>query len=234
MAARKTIKIDVISDFLCAWCYIGHIELERGIALARAAALPVDFAVQYHPFILNPSLADDAPLAKADFFARKMGPGRWQGTVALVQARAREEGLEFSFGGVVRQTTRAHRLMQRAYATGGQRAQLPLIKALFRAVYEREQDIGCARTLAALACSLGVGAFASEEEARAWIEGEDGAAEVREMSRDAARKGVTGVPFAVIDGRWAVSGCQAPECYLKVRARLSSSSASSPLPGLTG
>lgn len=58
--------------------------------------------------------------------------------------------------------------------------------------------------------------FDSEEEALEWIEGKELEAEVKTMSRDASMKGVKGVPFTVIDGRWAVSGCQKPECYYKV------------------
>ncbi|THH07459.1 hypothetical protein EW145_g3369 [Phellinidium pouzarii] len=262
---RKTIKIDVVSDFLCAWCYIGHIELEHGMALARAASLPVDFVVQYHPFILHPSLPSDIPITKQAFYERKMGADKWQQTLEIIQGRAKQEGLEFSFEGVVRQTARAHRLLQRAYAIGGQTAQQPLLKRLFRAFFEQGRDIGDARVLAELATAsdaeltfapattprptasdldpykdadpdegeggadLGASAddtvfgkrlFKNRTEAQRWIEGNELDAAVRAASADAARKGVSGVPFTVIDGRWAVSGCQAPACYLKIFEKL--------------
>ena len=58
--------------------------------------------------------------------------------------------------------------------------------------------------------------FDSEEEAMEWIQGTELEKEVKSLTADAARKGVAGVPFTVIDGRWAVSGCQKPECYYKV------------------
>lgn len=163
-----------------------------------------------------------------------------------------------SFGGNVRQTTRAHRLTQKAYNIGGERAQCAILRRLFRAHCEQEKDIGDAHTLALIASSpthpfsnpakpflLGadelingasteantlvnsVGTsdaddddaaqiFDTEEEALEWIEGHELEAEVKSMSLNAEAKGVKGVPFTVIDGRWAVSGCQKPECYYKV------------------
>ncbi|KAL5486337.1 hypothetical protein ACEPAI_7383 [Sanghuangporus weigelae] len=260
MASQKTIKIDVVSDFVCAWCYIGHLELLRGISLARSRGLPVEFVIQYHPFVVNPSLSQDRPISKDQYFLRKFGSlEKTHEILEMVRLRAKEEGLDLSFRGCVRQTTRAHRLLQKAYFYGGQRAQCAVLRRLFRAFFEDEQDIGDPRTLAKIASSQAypfsspnkagsngipeitveksgaeaefdahadddaAAIFDSEEEALAWVEGNELEKEVRTMAADAARKGVAGVPFTVIDGRWAVSGCQKPECYYKIFAKLASS-----------
>lgn len=245
-SGKIVVKLDCVSDFVCSWCYIGHLELERGMALAKERGLPITFQVKYHPFMLNASLTDDVPVSKRDYFARKFGSDA-DSKLDMCQARAKEEGIELTFEGVVRQTTRAHRLLQKAYALGGQVAQRALLRRLFRAFFERGQDIGDSLTLAHLASTArdpafgkllesdpilapggsdaddGAAAiFSSEEEAFEWLQGNEMEKEVKVMSAEAARKGVKGVPFTVIDGRWAVSGCQQPECYYKIFEKLAS------------
>ena len=82
---------------LCAWCYIGHIELEQGLALARARGLPVQFAVRYHPLFLNTSLNDVDTVPKSEYWVRKCqkeGPEGVQRALEMVLKRGREEGLE--------------------------------------------------------------------------------------------------------------------------------------------
>ena len=78
----------------CAWCYIGHLELLRGISLARARNLPVDFVIQYHPFLVNPNLPEDKPIPKDQYFLRKFGSlEKSREILELVRLRAKEEGL---------------------------------------------------------------------------------------------------------------------------------------------
>ena len=115
----------------------------------------------------------------------------------------------------MRSTLRAHRLMTKAYLVGKQSTQLALLSALFHACFEVGEDIGDIGLLAGHAARAGV--FSSEDDAAAWLRGDELVEEVQRMSAEAQKKGVTGVPFAVIDGKWAVSGCQKPECYFKVR-----------------
>lgn len=78
---------------LCPWCYIGHKDLERGIAQARAADLPVDFVIQYHPYILNPSMTCSETKTKKEYFERKFGVEGAAKMRALLMARGKEEGI---------------------------------------------------------------------------------------------------------------------------------------------
>ena len=110
--------------------------------------------------------------------------------------------------------------MQKAYLVRGQEAQLQVLKALFRAMFEEEQDIGAPEVLAPIAVSAGI--FANEEEAHQWVDGTELYEEVKARSANVQQKGITGVPFTVIDRKWALNGCQAPEVYLKASQFLDS------------
>ena len=104
--------------------------------------------------------------------------------------------------------------MTKAYLVGKQSTQLALLSALFHACFEVGEDIGDIGLLAGHAARAGV--FASEDDAAAWLRGDELVEEVKRMSAEAQKKGVTGVPFAVIDGKWAVSGGQTAEVYSQV------------------
>ena len=112
-SGKIVVKLDCVSDFVrplyllflpprihlgtfpqvCSWCYIGHLELERGMALAKERGLPITFQVKYHPFMLNTSLTEDTPISKIDYFTRKFG-GESDSKLRMCQARAKEEGIE--------------------------------------------------------------------------------------------------------------------------------------------
>ncbi|TDL20859.1 thioredoxin-like protein [Rickenella mellea] len=218
MVPPRTVKLDIISDFLCPWCYVGHVELERALTMARAANLPATFEMQYHPFCLNPSLKCDEAVEKDEYFKNKLGAERWEAKKKLMDARAATDGIKFTFGGVIRQTTLAHRLLLKAWRVGGMKLQIPLLKELFRAFFEEEKDIGDIETLATYADVVGV---LSKEEAVTFLESKELEAEVLKMCADAAKKGITGVPFVVIDGKWAVSGGQSADVYFKIFEKLS-------------
>ena len=108
--------------------------------------------------------------------------------------------------------------MTKAYLVGKQSTQLALLSALFHACFEVGEDIGDIGLLAGHAARAGV--FASEDDAAAWLRGDELVEEVKRMSAEAQKKGVTGVPFAVIDGKWAVSGGQTAEVYTQVSFRM--------------
>jgi len=223
MAAAKTIKIDVVSDFVCAWCYIGLLDIEKAISQAHANNLPVSFEIQYHPFILNSQLTCDKPIPKMEFFTKKLGAEKYAKIQEMIAARAKQEGLVFTNEGVVRQTMLPHRIVMKAYLVGGQTTQLTMLKRLFRAFFEQGEDIGDAAVVAAHAAAAGV--FPDAASAQAWLEGSELDEQVRRVSADALRKGVTGVPFTIIAGKWAVSGCQQEDCYYKIFEKLATTDA---------
>jgi len=91
--ANKVVKIDVISDFICPWCYIGNLELQRALDNVRAANLPVDFQVEYHPYSLQPGAAQTSPESKKESLSKKLGVARYEAMDVMVNERAKEHGV---------------------------------------------------------------------------------------------------------------------------------------------
>ena len=199
------LQIDVISDVVCPWCYIGKRKLARALELYRernpGAEAP---EVVWHPFQLNP----DMPVAGVDrreYLERKFG-GRSAHTYARVSAVGAEVGIPFEFDRVTRQpnTVAAHSLIMLAADAGLQDA---VLEALFRAYFSDGRDLTSNQTLSEVACAAGlardqVDACLASAEAREKVQAED---------NEARRINVEGVPFFVFNRRYAVSGAQDPE-----------------------
>lgn len=144
--------------------------------------------------------------------------------------------------GPISNTLRAQRLTQHAWAVGGQAAQQAVIGAILRAAFEEGKDIGNVAVLADIAMSVSNDSedddaavpdlFDDVEIARAWLSSSALAEQVRALSASAAAKGVAGVPCAVIDGRWVLAGCQAPQCYYKVFEKIATGHCSGTCPNL--
>lgn len=201
------VKLDIISDPICPWCYIGKTCLDR--ALQQRPDHP--FEITWHPFQLNP----DMPAGGMD--RRAYLEGKFGGKTGAVQAyapiveRAESEGLAIRFDTITRtpNTLDAHRLIHWAGVEGVQQA---IVAAMFKAYFEDGRDIGQHDVLADIADGAGMDASvilkvlatdADLEEIRA---------------RDAAFRemGVTGVPCFIVNGQHAVPGCQPTELWLKV------------------
>ncbi len=203
------LQIDVISDVVCPWCFIGQKKLARALALYReqnpAAEAPT---VTWHPFQLNPGLAESG-VDRAEYLKRKFGE-RSGDIYARVSAVGAQVGIPFAFDKVVRQpnTLAAHSLIALAGDAGRQDA---VVEALFRAYFIDGRDLTANETLAEIACGAGLGREAVEQclasaEARAHVQGED---------EEARRLGVDGVPFFIFNRRYSMSGAQDPETLLE-------------------
>jgi predicted DsbA family dithiol-disulfide isomerase len=198
----------VISDVVCPWCYIGKRRLARALELYREqdpqAPSPV---VNWHPFQLNPDLPEDG-LDRGEYLRRKFG-GRADEIYAHITAVGKTVGIAFAFEKLVRQpnTVAAHSLIEQAAEVGLQDA---LVEAFFRAYFVDGEDLTSTETLSRIAASAGLPASG--------ISVCLASAEARERIRSAdlrARElGVEGVPFFVINQRYAVSGAQEPEVLL--------------------
>ncbi|KZT29686.1 thioredoxin-like protein [Neolentinus lepideus HHB14362 ss-1] len=222
MAATKVIKLVVISDVICPWCYIGQKELLAAIdQMASIPNLcPVKFDVEFRPFRLLTSLKDnDPPVDKETWYAQRFGKDKYENIQKMVGVRAKKVGVNISWGGLLSQSTLAHRLLQKAWKDGGQKLQQPLLTAIFKAFLEDEKDIGDKEVLAE--CAAEAGSF-TKEEAIKFLETDEGLAEVDSMIADTRAKGITGVPFTIIDGKWAVSGGQTADVYVQIFTKLAS------------
>lgn len=207
----RPLAIDVISDVVCPWCWIGKRRLEEALVQLPAGQETSTTVVRWHPFELNPDLPPGGQ-DRRSYLERKFGgPERAQQVYARVEAAGREAGIPFNFERIVRQpnTRDAHRLIAWAQTTNPSAAPA-LVERLFRAYFVDGIDLGDANVLARLAGETGLDAAAASE----WLQSDSGLADIATAEDNARRLGVSGVPFFVFNQRLAVSGAQPPEVLL--------------------
>jgi predicted DsbA family dithiol-disulfide isomerase len=199
------LSIDIVSDVVCPWCFIGKRRLERALELYRArrpdAPAP---QVVYHPFELNPEIPREG-VARADYIARKFGARGYSAHERLVHAGA-QLGIAFAFDRIERQpnTLAAHALIEWARRRGVQ----PAVKeALMQAFFVDGRDLTDAATLVDIAAKAGL----DRAEAQGAIADEELRRNVAEEEEHAKSMGIHGVPFFVFNRRLAVEGAQPPE-----------------------
>ena len=197
-------RVDVWSDVVCPWCYVGLANL--GLALDDYEHAD-DVEVVLHSFQLDPGAPtrDEQPLEER--LAQKYGTsvGQIKAQQARIVSLGAERGIDFRFDQAIGGNTfDAHRLLHLARLRG---VQLELKHALVQAYFTDGEPIGEAATLRARAIGVGLDA----DEVDAVLAGDAFADEVREDIDAARRIGVSGVPFFVVDGRLGVSGAQPPE-----------------------
>ena len=202
------LSIDIISDVVCPWCFIGKRRLEAALELYRArkpaAAAP---QVTFHPFELNPDLPREG-IARADYIAKKFGARGYGAHDRLVQA-GKPLGIAFAFDKIERQpnTLCAHVLIERARGRGFQ----PEVKeALMKAFFVDGLDLTDERTLVRVASEAGL----DRKEAEAALADEALRRAVAEDEDKARAMGVNGVPFFIFNNRLSVEGAQPPEVLL--------------------
>jgi predicted DsbA family dithiol-disulfide isomerase len=198
--------IDVYSDIACPWCWIGERRLRA--ALDRRPDLAP--TLRWRPFQLRPDLPTPSR-PWSEFVDEKFGGlVRAQPMFEQLTRLGAEVAVPFAFERMVAapNTALAHQLILLAGEHG---KAWPAAEALFRAHFHEGRDVGDVAVLRAVAGSLSLPAAESERFDRT----PELAQEVEDSQREAARLGITGVPFYVLDGRLGVSGAQAPEVFLQ-------------------
>ena len=204
-----SLSIDVVSDVVCPWCFIGKRRLEAALALYRErnpeAPAP---QVAFHPFELNPDLPREG-IPRADYIAKKFGARGYSAHDRLVGIGA-QLGIPFAFDRIARQpnTLAAHALIERSRERGVQGA---VKEALMKAFFVDGLDLTDPDTLVQVASQAGL----DREEAKACIADEALRRAVAEEEEKARRLGVQGVPFFIFNNRLAVSGAHEPETLLE-------------------
>ena len=202
-----SLNIEIYSDLICPWCYIGRRRLEAGIKLLDASEPP---NILWRPFELNPEMPK-AGLDRKAYRSAKFGS--WERSQAMdrdVTATGKTLGLEFNYDRVLvtPNTFAGHRLLWWARDKGSQDI---LADALFRAYFTKGLDIGKNEVLAAVAADAGL----PEEDAKRFLKSDQGRDEVLEEEREGLRRGLNGVPFFVINGIPAFSGAQGPDTFVE-------------------
>jgi predicted DsbA family dithiol-disulfide isomerase len=198
-----TLRIEIVSDVICPWCYIGKRRLEKALALVGDAQAP---EIAWLPFQLNPDMPKGG-MPRAEYRRAKFGSlERGRQLDARVAAEGAGEGIAFAFDRIERtpNTFAAHQLIELAQERGAGDA---VVDALFRAYFEEARDTGDPSVLLGIAEAAGVPA--AEVEAR-WADAADGA-RVARLEEDMKRLGIQGVPTFILDRRFGVSGAQPPD-----------------------
>ena len=195
--AKKTLLIEIASDVICPWCYIGKRRLEK--ALERMEG-EVEVRIEWLPFQLNPDMPAGG-LPRAEYRRAKFGSvEKGRALDARVAAEGEGEGIAFAFERMERtpNTRPAHQLIELAQKQG--RAG-PVVDALFRAYFEEARDIGDEAVLKGIAAGAGVTGWPGEQDANA----------VREKEELVRNFGISGVPTFIFDRKSGLSGAYPPD-----------------------
>jgi predicted DsbA family dithiol-disulfide isomerase len=201
------IYVDIVSDTICPWCYIGKKRFERALDLSGRN----DVAIAWRPFQLNPDMPTEG-MTRDDYVRAKFGGGdRPRQIYQAIAESGREAGIEFQFSKIRRtpNTVLSHRLV---HWGGKNEKQDEIVDALFRAYFEDGRDIGDLDTLVECAVAAGV----DETEARHYLTSDEGRQEVVASDVYARRLGINGVPCFIVNRKYAVSGAQPPSAFVEV------------------
>ncbi len=202
-------KVEVWSDVVCPWCYIGKRRFESAVEAFEAETGDA-VEVRFRPFMLDPS-APSTARPVLEVYERKFGgPDAARQLVDRVTAEASGVGLDFRMNDAKRANTLpAHRLLVLAERHG---SQAELKERLLHAYFAEGADIGDRDVLVGQAESVGI----DSEVARSWLAGDGGRVEVATSLEFAAANGITSVPTYVFDRRVSVPGAQPPEVFVRV------------------
>ena len=209
MKTAAPLVIEVASDVICPWCYIGKRRLEKALAMLDGEVKP---EIRWLPFQLNPDMPKEG-ISRAEYRKAKFGSAeRARGLDARVAAEGEGEGIAFAFERMERtpNTIAAHGLIDLAQKQGRGTA---VVDALFRAYFEEARDIGDPGVLAEIAAGSGVSG---------WPQQADGK-QVAAIEEDVRNLGISAVPTFILGRKLGVSGAQPPEALAQAIREASSS-----------
>jgi len=213
MTPQIPVTIDIVSDVVCPWCYIGKRHVEAAIAQYQTAHPGSEVTLRWHPFQLNPDLPLEGSDRRSYLEAKFGGPERAKEIYARVSAAGRNAGLALNFEGIQKQpnTLAAHALIAYAQsAEDGQHADA-IVERLFKAYFVDGQFIGDIDVLVGIATECGLDADAT----RAVLAERATLDQVAGMDANVRRQGISGVPFLIFNQKLALSGAQPPEVMLE-------------------
>ena len=213
--SQQPVRIDVVSDVVCPWCFIGKHRLEK--AMAMKPDIPVE--VHWRPYFLNDWIPREG-ISREDYLTAKFGSAeRYKGNAQRVLAAAAAEGLNYAIDKINRQpnTTDAHRLIRWA---GGIGKAADMKQRLMNLYFTEGADLTNHTVLVQAAADVGLEA----EDIRAALASDKDVTEVEREAQSAKDAGIEGVPYFIFGGKFAVSGAQAPEYLAEAIERAAQSS----------
>jgi predicted DsbA family dithiol-disulfide isomerase len=202
MPKTQPVRIDVVSDVVCPWCFIGKHRLEK--ALALRPDIPVE--VHWRPYFLNDWIPREG-ISREQYLTTKFGsPERYKSIAQRVTAAAAEEGLTYASDKMKRQpnTLDCHRLIRWAETEGKAAA---IKQKLMNLYFTQGADLTDRETLVQAAASVGL----DVKTVREGLESDQDVAEIEREALSARKAGIEGVPYFIFGGKFAVSGAQSPE-----------------------
>lgn len=208
-------QVEIWSDVVCPWCYIGKRRFERAVA---ELAGEVELDIVYRPYQLDPTASPGKSQPVFDAYAKKFGgPEQATAILARVTEAAAGDGIEFRMDRALRANTLlAHRLLWLAELPGSPVDQQVLKERLLQAYFVDGLDIGDPEVLADCADEVGL----PRQDALDFLESDRGRAEVAAYLEQAADHGISAVPTFVINGQWAIPGAQDTDTFVNVIRRL--------------
>lgn len=222
-------KIDIWSDVVCPWCYIGKRRFDQALVNLRSGSEigdPIEdvvdsIEISYRAFQLDPQapVGDVTPVREV--YARKFGgPDRARAIFAHLTEAAAHDNIEFAFDIALRaNTVNAHRLLWRARVRYGYAVQAALKESLMAAYFTNGENIGDPEVLARTVSEVWPDDV-DVDDVRSFLERGEGRDEVVQDLAEAATRGITGVPTYLIDGQWAIPGAQDTDTFERVLRRV--------------
>ncbi len=204
----SAIRIDVYSDVICPWCYVGKRRLERAL---QQVSETVKTRVVWRPFQLNPTMPKNG-LDRRQYLETKFGGAEAARAIYdQVAAAGAAEHIPFAFDRIARtpNTFAAHRLI---WLAGHHGKQDEMVELLFRRYFLEGGDVGSIETLSLVAAQAGLDQTATET----FLTGDEGVGEVKAEEAAGHRLGIRSVPYFVVNGAYALSGAQSPEHFVAV------------------
>jgi predicted DsbA family dithiol-disulfide isomerase len=204
----KTMNIEIYSDLICPWCYVGKKRMQAGLKLLGKEVAP---KIVWRPFQLNPHMPIEG-IDRKTYRTRKFGS--WERSMAMdteMAATGKSLGIEFNYHKVLRtpNTLAGHRLLWWAERRNSQDH---LAEVLFRAYFTEGRDVGRHHVLAEIAGEVGL----PQAEALVFLDSDAGREEVETEALKGLKLGLEGVPFFVVNDVPALSGAQMPQAFLQV------------------
>lgn len=212
--SKPKIKVDIVSDVVCPWCYIGKRRIEKAIDALRDR---YEFELQYHPFELNPQLPLTGVDQKEHLSKKFGGTERYRQITDHVTRVASDEGLHFDFEKqkVTPNTRPAHSIIQLALQEGKQ----PVVKEAFmKAYFVDGVDLSKKENLLQIAVHAGL----TQSTVEKLLSTDEGLASVAKVEHELQKLGITGVPFYIVNNKYGISGAQPTESFIKAFENIAS------------